>query len=97
VLLPGGDTGWWHDRDDGPWGTHILREVIPAALERRGQRPSRDRRDLSMGGLGALDLGRLAPDKFCVVGGHSPAVCKRLSDDSCSRSCGLAVLDQRLR
>jgi enterochelin esterase-like enzyme len=30
-----------------------------------------------MGGFGALDLGRLAPRRFCAVGGHSPAVLTR--------------------
>jgi enterochelin esterase-like enzyme len=29
---------------------------------------------ISMGGFGALDIGRLAPKRFCAVGGHSPAI-----------------------
>ena len=33
-----------------------------------------------MGGFGALDLGR-TPKRFCAVGGHSPAVLARGSDD----------------
>ena len=59
VLLPEGDTGWWHDRDEGPWGSYVLREAIPAALRRSGA--DRDRvaiGGISMGGFGALDLGR---------------------------------------
>src|SRR6185437_613719 len=28
---------------------------------------------ISMGGFGALDLARLAPRRFCAVGGHSAA------------------------
>src|SRR5262245_60294393 len=83
VMLPEGDTGWWHDRDEGPWGTYVLHEAIPAALERSGADPDRVAiGGISMGGFGALDLGRLAPDKFCAVGGHSPAVYERSSDDS---------------
>jgi S-formylglutathione hydrolase FrmB len=27
-----------------------------------------------MGGFGAYDIARLHPDRFCAVGGHSPAV-----------------------
>jgi enterochelin esterase-like enzyme len=83
VLLPQGDTGWWHDRNEGPWGTCVLMEAIPAALERSGADHDRVAiGGISMGGFGALDLGRLAPEKFCAVGGHSPAVYERLSDDS---------------
>jgi len=78
VLLPEGDTGWWHDRDEGPWGSYVLREAIPAALRRSGA--NRDRVAIggtSMGGFGALDLGRIEPKRFCAVGGHSPAVLTR--------------------
>jgi S-formylglutathione hydrolase FrmB len=78
VLLPEGDTGWWHNRDEGPWGSYVLREAIPAALRRSGA--DRDRvaiGGISMGGFGALDLGRIEPKRFCAVGGHSPAVLKQ--------------------
>jgi S-formylglutathione hydrolase FrmB len=78
VLLPEGATGWWHDRAEGPWGSYVLREAIPEALARSGA--DRDRvgiGGISMGGFGALDLGRLAPRRFCAVGGHSPAVLTR--------------------
>src|SRR6187200_1274511 len=85
VLLPEGDTGWWHDRDEGPWGSYVLREAIPAALARSGA--DKDHvaiGGISMGGFGALDLGRLAPEKFCAVVGHSPAVIEHFSDDTLS-------------
>jgi len=83
VLFPQGNTSWWHDREDGPWGTHVLMEAIPAALERSGADPDRVAiGGISMGGFGALDLGRLAPEKFCAVGGHSPAVYERRADDT---------------
>ena len=74
VVLPDGQTGWWHDRDEGRWGSYVLKEVIPAALARSGA----DRHKvavggISMGGFGALNLGR-HKGLFCAVGGHSAAV-----------------------
>jgi predicted esterase len=75
VFLPEGDIGWWHDRAEGPWGSYVLREAIPAALARSGADPHRVAiGGISMGGFGALDLGRVEPKRFCAVGGHSPAV-----------------------
>jgi S-formylglutathione hydrolase FrmB len=80
VVLPDGAVGWWHDRKDGRWGSYVLHEVIPAALKRSGADPDRIAiGGISMGGFGALDLGRQA--KFCAVGGHSPAVFERGSPD----------------
>jgi poly(3-hydroxybutyrate) depolymerase len=76
VFLPdGGDHSYWHDRGDGRWGAYVLREAIPQALRRSGA--SRQRvaiGGISMGGFGALDLGRLAPQRFCAVGAHAPAL-----------------------
>jgi poly(3-hydroxybutyrate) depolymerase len=78
VVLPEGDVGWWHDDADGPWGSYVLREVIPAALRRSGADPRRVAvGGISMGGFGALDLGRIAAKRFCAIGGHSPAVLAR--------------------
>ena len=75
VVLPDGQVGWWHDRDEGRWGSYVLDEVIPAALARTGADPHRVAvGGISMGGFGALDLGRIEPKRFCAVGGHSPAV-----------------------
>jgi enterochelin esterase-like enzyme len=77
VFLPEGDTGWWHDRAEGRWGSYVLREAIPEALARSGADRSRVAiGGISMGGFGALDLGR-KPHRFCAVGGHSPAVFTR--------------------
>jgi enterochelin esterase-like enzyme len=77
VLLPQGDTGWWHDRAEGAWGSYVLREAIPAALARSSADPDRVAiGGISMGGFGALDLGRV-PGLFCAVGGHSPAISAR--------------------
>jgi S-formylglutathione hydrolase FrmB len=75
VLLPEGDDGWWHDRTGEPWGRYVLDEAIPAGLRRSGADPGRVAiGGISMGGFGALDLGRIAAKRFCAVGGHSPAV-----------------------
>jgi predicted esterase len=82
VFLPEGGVGWWHDRAEGPWGSYVLREAIPAALARSGADPKRVAiGGISMGGFGALDLGRLDPKRFCAVGGHSPAVFARGSGE----------------
>lgn len=81
VFLPEGDVGWWHDRAEGPWGSYVLREAIPEALAHSGADRSRVAiGGISMGGFGALDLGR-KPHRFCAVGGHSPAVFARGSDE----------------
>jgi S-formylglutathione hydrolase FrmB len=75
VFLPEGDVGWWHNDANGPWGTYVLKEAIPAALARSGADPHRVAiGGISMGGFGALDLGRIEPRRFCAVGGHSPAI-----------------------
>jgi predicted esterase len=75
VFLPEGDVGWWHDDANGPWGTYVLKEAIPAALARSGADPHRVAiGGISMGGFGALDLGRIEPKRFCAIGGHSPAI-----------------------
>jgi enterochelin esterase-like enzyme len=34
-----------------------------------------------MGGFGGLDLGRIAPKRFCAVGGHSPAALVSKAED----------------
>lgn len=75
LFANGGKSSYYHDRRDGRWGSYVMREVLPAALERSGA----DRRrvaigGISMGGFGALDLARLNPRRFCAVGGHSAAL-----------------------
>ena len=82
VFLPEGDIGWWHDRGEGPWGSYILREAIPQALARSGADPQHVAiGGISMGGFGALNFGRVAPKRFCAVGGHSPAVFRSEAED----------------
>src|SRR5919198_6181435 len=74
VFLPEGDVGWWHDDENGAWGSYVLKEALPAALRRSGADPHRVAiGGISMGGFGALDLGRIEPKRFCAVGGDLPA------------------------
>lgn len=76
VLLPdGGDSSYWHDRRDGAWARMVVREAIPAAIERLGADPDRVAiGGISMGGFGALHLAAAFADRFCAVGAHSPAI-----------------------
>jgi len=81
LLADGGDHSYWHDRRDEKWGTSVIREAIPAAVTRSH---ADERRiaigGISMGGFGALDLARLAPERFCAVGAHSAALWLRGAD-----------------
>lgn len=75
VQVAGGDHSYYHDRDDGPWGTYVFDEAIPEAVKRFDL----DERRVaiggySMGGFGAYDIARLNPGEFCAVGGHSAAM-----------------------
>jgi enterochelin esterase-like enzyme len=81
LFANGGDHSYFHNRADGPWGSSILGEAIPAAIKRSGADPRHVAiGGISMGGFGALDLGRLAPHRFCAVGGHSAAMWFRGAD-----------------
>jgi S-formylglutathione hydrolase FrmB len=75
LLVNGGNASYYHDRRDGKWGSYVLNEAIPAGIERLGANPDRVAiGGISMGGFGALDLARIAPGRFCAVGGHSAAL-----------------------
>lgn len=75
VQVAGGDHSYYHDRDDGKWGTYVIDEAIPAALKRFDLDESRIAiGGYSMGGFGAFDIARLHPGTFCAVGGHSAAM-----------------------
>ena len=75
LLVDGGDHSYYHDRREGRWGSHVLDEVIPAAVKELGADGARVAiGGFSMGGFGALDLARLEPRRFCAVGGHAPAL-----------------------
>lgn len=76
VAFPyGGESSYWHDRADGDWGRYVMDEVIPQVAALSGSDQDRVAiGGISMGGFGAYDLARLHPDRFCAVGGHSPAL-----------------------
>ncbi len=76
VVFPnGGDASYFHKRASGDWGRYVLDEVIPAAIRRLHADPRRVAiGGISMGGFGAFDVARLAPRRFCAVGGHSAAL-----------------------
>jgi enterochelin esterase-like enzyme len=76
VVFPyGGPDSYWHNRAGGGWGAYVMREVIPEAIRRLHADPRRVAiGGISMGGFGAFNLARLAPDRFCAVGGHSAAL-----------------------
>jgi S-formylglutathione hydrolase FrmB len=76
VAFPdGGDHSYWHDRAEGDWGKYVMREVMPQVERRFGTDPHLVAiGGISMGGFGAYDLALLHPQRFCAVGGHSPAL-----------------------
>ena len=81
VAFPYGDDSYWHNRADGAWASYVLDEVIPKALTVLGADPRRVAiGGISMGGYGAYDLARLAPSRFCAVGGHSAAIWTKYDD-----------------
>jgi S-formylglutathione hydrolase FrmB len=75
LLANGSDSSYFHDRRDGRWGSYLLEEAIPAAVERLHADPRRVAiGGISMGGWGALALALEHRSRFCAVGGHSPAM-----------------------
>jgi len=76
VAFPfGGDSSYWHDRDSGDWASYVLDEFIPQVVVRYDIDPDRIAiGGIAMGGYGAFNIARLGPDRFCAVGGHSPAI-----------------------
>ncbi len=78
VVFPdGGDASYWHDREDGSWGTYAREDVLRAVAGTAPEAvdPSRVAvGGISMGGFGALLQLRDAPARWCGVGAHSPAI-----------------------
>jgi S-formylglutathione hydrolase FrmB len=76
VAFPyGGSSSYWHNRDSGQWAEYVLSELIPKLIRRYDIAPRKIAiGGISMGGFGAFDIARLAPRRFCAVGGHSPAI-----------------------
>jgi enterochelin esterase-like enzyme len=79
VVMPdGGSRTFWANWDQGPlWSEYVAQDVV-AEIDTRfrtlASPASRAIGGLSMGGLGALQIGMRHPDVFGVVGGHSPSV-----------------------
>jgi S-formylglutathione hydrolase FrmB len=75
IAFPYGDKSYWYNRASGAWASYVLDEVIPKALTALKADPHRVAiGGISMGGFGAYDLARLAPGRFCAVGGDSAAI-----------------------
>ncbi len=76
VVFPnGGESSYYHRRASGDWGRYVLDEVIPQAVRRLNADAQRVAiGGISMGGFGAYSIARLAPQRFCAVGGHSAAL-----------------------
>jgi poly(3-hydroxybutyrate) depolymerase len=76
VAFPdGGESSYWHNRDEGRWGRYVMREVIPRVSRRFGVDPRQIAvGGISMGGFGAYHLALKHPRRFCAVGGHSAAL-----------------------
>jgi len=75
IAFPYGDHSWWVNSASGAWASYVLDEVIPRALKVLHADPRRVAiGGISMGGLGAYAIARLAPGRFCAVGGHSAAI-----------------------
>jgi S-formylglutathione hydrolase FrmB len=76
IVLPQGDQGYWLDHHDGPrWGTYLAEDVVGEVDGRYRTAAARQARaigGLSMGALGALQLGLNHHDVFGVVGAHTP-------------------------
>lgn len=75
LLANGGDSSYYHDRDDGPWGSYLDDELIPYALDRFSLDPDRVvYGGISMGGYGALELVRQSGEQQCGVAAIAPAL-----------------------
>lgn len=84
VVMPDdGESTYFANWDNGPrWGDYIADDVVSTIDLRYRTLPGPTARaigGLSMGGLGALNLGFQHPDIFGVIGSHSPSV--RLQPD----------------
>jgi S-formylglutathione hydrolase FrmB len=72
LLVNGGSSSYYHDRDGGDWASYTLRAVDAGARRLHADRSRVAIGGISMGGFGALHLA--TREKFCAVGGHSPAL-----------------------
>jgi enterochelin esterase-like enzyme len=74
IVLPQGDQAYWFDHANGDdYGAYVAIDVVGEVDRRYRTVPSRVARGiggLSMGSMGALQLGINYPDAFAVVGAH---------------------------
>jgi enterochelin esterase-like enzyme len=78
IVLPEGEQSYWVNHVDGaPWGDYVaidLARHVDATYRTRPKPAQRAIGGLSMGAHGALTLSMTFPDRFGVVGAHSPSI-----------------------
>lgn len=79
IVLPEGEDGYWMDHADGgpAWGTYVADDLVAEIDSHFRTIPTREARALggnSMGGHGAMQLAMNYPERFGVVGMHSPTL-----------------------
>ena len=80
LLANGGDASYYHDRNEGPWGSYLSEQLIPATVSRFSLDESRIAyAGISMGGAGALDLVRQSGRRQCGVAALAPALWRAVS------------------
>lgn len=81
LLANGGESSYYHDRSDGPWGAYLSDELIPDVVERfslDGRRTAVA--GISMGGFGALEWVRRSGQRQCAVAAMAPALWANAAD-----------------
>ena len=80
LLANGGESSYYHDRDDGPWGSYLSEELIAATVSRFSLDQSRIAyAGISMGGAGALELVHQSSARQCGVAALAPALWRAAS------------------
>jgi enterochelin esterase-like enzyme len=78
IVLPEGEQSYWVNHLDGaPWAEYVaidLARHIDTAYRTRPEPAQRAIGGLSMGAHGALTISMTFPDRFGIVGAHSPSI-----------------------
>ncbi len=75
LIANGGESSYYHDRDDGPWRSYLADELVSATVSRFSLDPSRVAyAGISMGGYGALEQVRQSGSRQCAVAAIAPAL-----------------------
>jgi S-formylglutathione hydrolase FrmB len=83
LLVNGGSHSYFHDRDDGAWGSYITKDLVPAMSRTYGIDTERiGYAGVSMGGYGALELTRGSTTRRCGVVGIAPALWLQAGDSA---------------